>query len=98
MPRIRIKLISVFESFTDSEVNFFNSVFRIPQYILQKRCLSRHCFLLSTANHAFYRQNDMYDSVEITIQVPVLFREIASNSLTKALEDVVVGCTCVIPL
>jgi len=69
--------------------------FRLPKYILQKRCLCRHCIMLSKTSGDLVEHNPIYDSVNITLTVPVLYWD--SRTYNKVLEDVVVGCTCVFP-
>jgi len=87
----------IIQIYSNSKVNLFNLVYRIPQYILQKRCLSLHCLFLSPESNRFY-ENDAYSSAAIKIQVPVLFRDTFLSPFRVILEDVGVGCTCVTPL
>jgi len=88
----------VFEAFNDvrNKVNLFDPVYRIPEFIAQKRCLSLYCFLKKNGNHVF--QDDNYNLVPIKIQVPVLFRDTSLGTFREKLQEVVVGCTCVRPL
>jgi len=46
--------------------------FRLPKYILQKRCLCQHCIMPSKSNPSLVEQNHLYNSMEITLKVPVL--------------------------
>jgi len=49
----------------------------------------------SKSNPSLVEQNHLYNSMEITLKVPVLHLDTRSDTYRKVLEDTVVGCMCI---